>query len=186
LNNQIASTARLLNSLRISCERERIEIENLYNEKARIKNLVTHFKNNNEEYLKIKQGAEENVKSVLTDSKLLLKFAALSVIESLRSNPELCNFVIHDNSNNTPFSYGSNYPSLMLSGRQQQQQLFNDSYIALISEESEKLYNKLTTKLTNRIMAAAAGSTAIRTSSLPTANNRQTELIHKNNAYQTE
>jgi hypothetical protein len=32
----------------------------------------------------------------------------------------------------------------------------------------------------------AAGSTAIRTSSLPTANNRQTELIHKNNAYQTE
>ena len=55
LNNQIASTARLLNSLHISCERERIEIENLYNEKARIKNLVTHFKNNNEEYLKIKQ-----------------------------------------------------------------------------------------------------------------------------------
>jgi hypothetical protein len=93
---------------------------------------------------------------------------------------------MHSNSNNTPFSYGSNYPSLMLSGRQQQQQLFNDSYIALISEELEKLYNKLTTKLTNRIMAAAAGSTAIRTSSLPTANNRQTELVHKNNAYQTE
>ncbi len=88
LNNQIALTARLLNSLRISCERERIEIENLYNKKARIKNLVTHFKNNNEEYLKIKQGAEEDVKSVLTDSKLLLKFAALSVIESLRSNPD--------------------------------------------------------------------------------------------------
>lgn len=93
---------------------------------------------------------------------------------------------MHGNSNNTPFSYGSNYPSLMLSGRQQQQQLFNGSYIALISEESEKLYNKLTTKLTNRIMAAAAGSTAIRTSSLPIANNRQTELVHKNNAYQTE
>jgi hypothetical protein len=82
-----------LNSLRLSCERERIEIENLYNEKARIKNLVTHFKNNNEEYLKIKQGAEENVKSVLTDSKLLLKFAALSVIESLRMNSELYNFI---------------------------------------------------------------------------------------------
>jgi hypothetical protein len=186
LNNQIASTARLLNSLRISSERERIEIENLYNEKARIKNLVTHFKNNNEEYLKIKQGAEENVKSVLTDSKLLLKFAALSVIESLRSNSELYNFIIHDNSNNTTITYGSNYPSLMLSGSQQQQQSFSDAYTALIVADAEKLYNNLTIELTNRIMAVAAGSTAIRTSSLPTANNRQTELIHKTNAYQTE
>jgi hypothetical protein len=40
----------------MSCKRERREIGNLYNEKIRIENLVTHFKNNNEEYLnKIKQ-----------------------------------------------------------------------------------------------------------------------------------
>jgi hypothetical protein len=87
-----------------------------------------------------------------------LKFAALSVIESLRTNPELYNFVIHDNSNNTTISYGSNYPSLMLSGRQhqQQQQSFNDSYTALILEEAEKLYDMLMTELTNRVMTAAA------------------------------
>jgi hypothetical protein len=71
----------------------------------------------------------------------------------------------------------------MLSGRQQQQQQsLNDTYTALILEESEKLYNKLTTELTNRIMAAAADATAIRASSLPTANNRQ-KLTHYNNAY---
>ena len=63
------------------------------------------------------------------------------MIESLRMNPELYNFIIHDNSNNTTISYGSNYPSLMLSGRQQHQQSFNDSYTALIIEEVEKLYN---------------------------------------------
>jgi hypothetical protein len=51
LNNQIASTINLLNSLRMSCGRERREIENLYNEKARTENLVTQFNNNNEEYL---------------------------------------------------------------------------------------------------------------------------------------
>jgi hypothetical protein len=85
-----------------------------------------------------------------------LKFATLSVIESLRSNPELYNFIIHNNSNNTTISYGDNYSSLMLSGRQQQQQSFNDNYTALILEEAEKIYNKLTTELTNRIMAAAA------------------------------
>src|SRR5829696_5653161 len=91
LNNQIASTTNLLNSLRVSCGRERREIENLYNEKARTENLVTQFKNNNEEYLKIKQAAYEEVKSVLTNSKLLLQFASFSVIASLRMNPELCN-----------------------------------------------------------------------------------------------
>ena len=104
------------------------------------------------------------MKSVLNDGKLLLKFTTLSVIESLRSNPELYNFIIHDNSNNTiTLCYGSNYPSLMLSGRQQQQQQsFNDSYTVFILREAEKLYNKLTTKLTNEVIAATA---AIRASS---------------------
>jgi hypothetical protein len=35
-----------------------------FNEKTRIENLVTQFKSNNEEYLKIKQAAEEKVKDV--------------------------------------------------------------------------------------------------------------------------
>jgi septal ring factor EnvC (AmiA/AmiB activator) len=118
LNNQIASTTKLLNSLRMSCRRERREIENLYNEKARLEAIVTGFKNNNEEYLdKIKQAAYREVKSVLTDDKLLLKFATLSVIEALRINPQLCNFVLYNTSVVTASTtYGSNYLSLMLSG----------------------------------------------------------------------
>jgi hypothetical protein len=54
----------------------------------------------------------------------------------------------------------------MLSGRQhqQQEQSFSDSYTALILEEVEKLYNELTTKLTNGVIAAVAD---IRASSSP-------------------
>jgi hypothetical protein len=80
---------------------------------------------------------------------------------------------MYDNSNNNTISYGSNYLSLMSLGGQQHQQSFNDSYTALILEESEKLYNKIMTELTNRVMAATA--VAIRTSSLPllTTNNKQ-------------
>src|SRR5215211_1603656 len=126
LNNKIASTIKLLNSFRISCKRERREIENLYNEKAKLEAIVNEFKSNNEEYLnKIKQTVYEEVRSVLTNGKFLLQFAVASVIESLRSNPELYNFILYDNSNNTIISYGSNYLSLM-SGRLQQQQSFND------------------------------------------------------------
>jgi hypothetical protein len=136
-----------------------IKANNIFHcEKIRIANLVTHFKNNNEEYLKIKQVAEDKVKDILTNSKLLLKLATFSVIESLRSNPEEYNFVMYNIPNN-PTSYASNYPSLMLSGRQQhQQQSFNDSYIAFILEEAEKLYNKISTELTNGVLEAATRS----------------------------
>jgi hypothetical protein len=163
LNNQITSTTKLLNSFRISCKRERREIENLHNEKTRLEAIVNEFKSNNEEYLnKIKQAAYEEVRCVLNGSKLLLKVATLSIIESLRSNPELCNFVLYNTSVVTASSatYGSNYPSLMSSGRQphQQQQSFNDSYTALILEGAEKLYNELTTELTNRAIAATTAA----------------------------
>jgi hypothetical protein len=78
LNNQIASTIKL-NYLRMSCISERRRIRSLQNEKARLEAIVTEFKSNNEEYLdKIKQAPEEKVKSVLTDSTLLLKFTSLS------------------------------------------------------------------------------------------------------------
>jgi predicted nucleic acid-binding Zn-ribbon protein len=93
LNNQIATTSRILNSLRVSCERKRKEIENLNNEKARLEAIITEFTSDNEDYLdKIKQAAYE-VRSILSDSKSLLQFATLSIIEALRINPELCNFI---------------------------------------------------------------------------------------------
>ena len=132
--------------------------------------LVTGFKSNNEEYLKIKQAAEENVKSVLTNSKLILKLATLSAIESLRINPELCNFVLYNTSVVTASTtYGSNYLSLTSEQQQQQQQSFNDIYTVLILEEAEKLYNELITELTNRIIAPTA--TIRESSSLSTTHN---------------
>jgi hypothetical protein len=185
LNNKIASTTKLLNYYRMSRKRERREIEKLYNERTRLEAIVTAFKNNNEEYLdKIKQAAYEEVKSILTNGKFLLQCALASVIESLRSNPELCNFVLYNTSVVTASAttYGSNYLSLMLSGRQNQQQSFNDTYTALILEEAEKLYNELITELTSRTMTSAA---SIMTSSLPPLDNMQ-KLTHKNDTYQTE
>jgi hypothetical protein len=176
LNNQIASTTKLLNSFRISSKRERREIQSLCNKKQRLEALVSDFKNSNEDYVEIEQTAEENVKSVLTNGKLLLRFATASVIESLSGNPELCNFVLNDFSNE--ITSGSNYLSLMLSGRQQrQQQSFSDDiYSALILEEAEKIYNKLTTELTNRFITTAAAA-AIKESSLllTVTNNRQND-----------
>jgi hypothetical protein len=55
---------------------------------TRLEAVITEFKNNNEEYLKIKETADGKVKDVLTNSKILLNFATASVIESLRRNSE--------------------------------------------------------------------------------------------------
>jgi hypothetical protein len=63
---------------------------------------------------------------------------------------------------------------MLYRAKQQQQQSFNDNYTALILEEAEKLYNKLTTEFTNRIIASTA--VAIKASSLPplpSANNNR-------------
>jgi hypothetical protein len=70
------------------------------------------------------------------DAKLLLELAILSVIDSLRSNHELYDFISYSISVETAATtYRSNYISLM-SARQQQQQSFDDSYTALILEEA--------------------------------------------------
>jgi hypothetical protein len=67
----------------------------------------------------------------------------------------------------------------MSPGRQQYQQSFNDSYTALILQEAEELYNKLTTELTNSVIAAAA----IMESSLPPANNNNIQKLNYQNEY---
>jgi hypothetical protein len=163
--SQIEKHSKALNSFHISCEREVRVIENLYNEKQRLESLVNDFKSDNEEYLKLKQAAHKEVKSVLTNSKILLRFATASVIESLRRNPELCNFVLSDISNNNDAdraSYRSEYLSLMSPRQQQPQQGQSFSYLnddictAVILEEAEKLYNQLTTEFTNRVITASA------------------------------
>jgi hypothetical protein len=62
---------------------------------------------------------------------------------------------------------------MLYRAKQQQQQSFNDSYTALILEEAEKIYNKLTTELTNRVMAVAAASVSASSLPLPAHNNNR-------------
>ena len=49
--------------------------------------MILWRKSNDEEYIKIKQRVEEEVRSVLTHGKVQLQFALASIIETLRRNP---------------------------------------------------------------------------------------------------
>jgi hypothetical protein len=59
--------------------------------------LVKQFENNNEEYDKIRKTVEEKVISTLLDTKMLPKLAVLSMIESIRNNPDKYSPLIYDN-----------------------------------------------------------------------------------------
>jgi hypothetical protein len=72
VNEEIASANDLLNSYHMLCERKRQELEHSNSEASRIVTLVNRFKNNNEEYLKIKKIVEEKVRNALAGSNVLL------------------------------------------------------------------------------------------------------------------
>jgi chromosome segregation ATPase len=144
LNDEITSCKALLNSYHISCERKRQEAEYLNNEITRLEALISRFKSNNEEYLKIKQRVEEEVRSVLTDGKVLLQFALTSVIEAFRRNPGKYNNFLANNTS----SSSSTTPT------QEPVPLHNEDYKTMILEESDKLYNTLIKELVNRIMSS--------------------------------
>jgi hypothetical protein len=149
VNNEIANCKTLLNSYHIFCERKRQEGEYLNNEISRLETLVSRFKSNNEEYRKIKQRVEEEVRSVLTDGKVLLQFALASIIEAFRRNPDKYNNVLLYN---MPSSSSSSYSlsSLIPISTRQSLPFHIESYKNMIIEISEKLYNILVKELLSR------------------------------------
>ena len=83
LQDQIAGSERMLKWLRTSCQEEEAKINQLQWKKTRLKRLVKRFKNNNEEYLKIKKIVKQQVTSILFDGKRLLQLSLSSLMESV-------------------------------------------------------------------------------------------------------
>ena len=142
LNDEIASAKALLNSYHTLCECKRQEAENLNKDISRLETVISRFKSNNKEYLKIKKKVEEEVSKFLTDGKLLLQFALASVIEAIRRNPDKYNNLLVSNilesSTSTPTQ------DLLLSHIL--------DYRDMILDESKRLYDNLLHHFTNSIM----------------------------------
>jgi hypothetical protein len=79
----------------------RQEAENLNEEISGLKDFSGRFRNDNEEYNKIKKTVEE-VSKLLTVGKVLLQFALASVIEALRINPDKYNNPLVSNTSSSP------------------------------------------------------------------------------------
>jgi len=102
-------------------------------------------------YIKIRNTVEQKVHSVLSDKKMLLKLALLSLIESIRSNPgKYTSLIYHNNTRSNADCISQCYDTASYTHGQQEQHPSQD-YISMLIEEAEKLYNKLVKELVDEV-----------------------------------
>jgi hypothetical protein len=137
-----------LDSIKLDCEKETARLQVLQQERMKQEALVKHFENNNEEYIIITKTVEEKVVNSLSNSKKLLKMAILSLAETMRSDPAKYSSIIHyiDKSSSlatVDYTPSQHYAaSYMYGPLLEQPHLSQSSYIDILIEEAEKLYNR--------------------------------------------
>jgi chromosome segregation ATPase len=151
LSDQIATMRKTLDQYQLSCKEQRLDLTRLQMQKLRLEGLVDKFQNNNEEYIKIRKTVEEKVHSILSDKKMLLKLAILSLSESMRKDPDKYSSLIYNNNISSNADYNNQcYTASYMYG--QQQQYPAQAYMDMLIEEAERLYNKLTKELVDEII----------------------------------
>jgi hypothetical protein len=109
LSNQITELQNTSESYRSSCEEERRQMGELYQKMIRLEALVDDFQNNGE-YIKITRAVGDKVLGVLSNEKVLLRCALLSITESIRNDPERFKSIFNNMSLITDYSSSNSQP----------------------------------------------------------------------------
>lgn len=163
MQDQIYDSKRTLKWLRISCQEEEANIYQLQGERIKLKRLVKQFKDNNEEYLKIKKTIKEGVSNVILDGKGLLRLAFYSLVESMRKDPDKYSYLIYYANNNisSTDSYSGQYPTGYFRNGEYPHQLnsydsFFEALKSMLLEDADKLYEQLLKEQVNSIITDRA------------------------------
>lgn len=135
LSDKISTMRNTLEQYETSCKERRLEIEKLNKDYARLEAFVNDYQSINEEYLKIVKTVEENVLGVLSNGKMLLRYALLSITESARNDPERYRQIFYNMSSQHPL-----------------QDYNTDATVSIIVDEAEKLYDKVVKDCINKTM----------------------------------
>jgi hypothetical protein len=115
-DNQLMSLGKSFDNYCRQCQEEEGKLTDLQRKRLQAESLASHFENNNEGYLNIRNVVEDKVYSTLSNAELLLKFAVSSVLHSIRNSPEQYISLIQDSSParysapSHPF-YSDDYPT---------------------------------------------------------------------------
>jgi hypothetical protein len=132
------------------------QLRYLQQQVAKQETFAYNFKNNNEEYIEVIKSIENKISDFLSNKKTFLNIAIISVIESMRSNPEKYSALVHHNNynqgslssiskdNNSDLSYASRHailPPPPYDG------YIIEHYKDIMLEEAEKFYNNIVDQL---------------------------------------
>jgi len=166
LENQITEASSYVVHCRASYRQEQMKLEDLRQKRMKLEAVVRHFENNNEEFLKIGRIVEDRVHSTLSHSKGLLKYALLSLVESMKKDPAKNNSLIYNDihSSTSTTVYGSQYFAAFDTYGQRQQypsssEYYSEACIEMLVDEAEKVFNKLTRECIDGSIADYAAST---------------------------
>ena len=107
----------------------------------------------NKEYNKMIGVVEEKVNITLTNKKALLQLALASLIDTMKSQPDMYSNILMTSSMPTRALFNQNYFSSSING---QSQVFQDRYVktykSIVLDEAEKLHDKMVKELVTIIM----------------------------------
>jgi transposase len=142
LSDKISTMRNTLEQYEASCKERRLEIEKLNKDYARLEAFVNDYQSINEEYLKIVKTVEENVLGVLSNGKMLLRYALLSITESARNDPERYRQIFYNMSSQHPL-----------------QDYNTDATISMMVDEAEKLYDRVVKDCINKTTESRTNKT---------------------------
>jgi hypothetical protein len=156
LNGQMRDKEESLETIKSECRIEAALLEGLRQQTAKVQAFVYNYKNNNEQHVEVIKSIENKISDFLSDKKTFLKIAIISVIESMRNDPEKYSALVYHNNNNQNSSSSSSarsedHNSNLLNASRQAvvlPPLPYDNYMIeyykdIMLEEAEKLYNDI-------------------------------------------
>jgi hypothetical protein len=152
INSLKADAIKNLDSIKLEYRREMALLKGLQQQREKLEAFTYNYKNNDEDYIKVRKSIENKIHDSLSDKKPFLKLAIFSLINSMRNNPDkYTSLIYHNNENQSKDDF--NPPETKWSGNV----IFTtpppyDEYIiedckSVVLEEAEKLYNILTDQL---------------------------------------
>ena len=128
----------------------------LQGERIRLKRFVQQVKDNDEEYLKIKTIAKDEISSVLLEGKGLLRLAFYSLMKSMGKDPDKYSALIHYANNYSSYS-GKCFTGYFGNEKYPYHLDSHDSFFkaleSTIIEDADKLYEQILKEELNTIIA---------------------------------
>ena len=143
--NQLIALGKSFDNYCRLCQEEETKLAELQRMRLKAEALVSHFENNDKEYLQIKNAIEEKAYTALSNGASLLKLAVACVIHSIRCNRE--RYVSLKYGNYSPPNY--NLPSYSIYTDDHSTQVLK----TLLANDAAKLYSVLAKDLVDEILS---------------------------------